>query len=356
MIIVHRFHIEPTKEQEQKLVQTLAFCRQLYNAALEQREICYRQRGQSPSCTAQKNELPALKKELPEYKQVNAQVLQDCLQRLDTSFERFFDGLAGYPHYKDRDHYRSFTYPQADKQDHFKRPGHIYLPKIGYVKLKAHFAFDPATVSHINVKYHNGKWYVNLTSEIQETEAVEIINQVGIDVGLLTFAALSDGTKIDNPKYFRKSEKKLARWQRRLSRKKKGSNNREKAKVKVTRLHDQIANQRRDFLHKASCGIVRQYDLIAVEDLSIRNMIQNHHLSKSIADAGWGTFIRYLEYKCRKYGKTFVKVLARGTSQTCICGADVPKALSVRIHDCPECGFVADRDVVSAMVILQRAN
>ncbi|ATY84589.1 transposase [Kyrpidia spormannii] len=356
MIIVHRFHIEPTKEQEQKLFQTLELCRQLYNAALEQREICYRQRGKSPSCTAQKNELPAFKKEFPEYKQVNAQVLQDCLQRLDHAFQRFFAGLAGYPHYKDQNHYRSFTYPQADKQDHFKKIGHIYLPKIGYVKMKAHFEFNPAKVSRINVKYHGGKWYVNLTSEIQESEGVDIVNKVGIDVGLLTFAALSDGTKIDNPKYFRKSEKKLARLQRRLSRKKKGSNNRGKAKAKVTRLHDKIANQRKDFLHKISHGIVQKYDWIAVEDLSVKNMMKNHHFSKSIADAGWSKFISYIEYKAKKFGKVLVKVPPAGTSQTCVCGHPVPKDLSVRIHQCPHCGLTADRDVVSAMVILQRAN
>jgi len=356
MIIVHRFHIEPTIEQEQRLFQSLTLCRRLYNTALEQREICYRQKGKSLSCTSQKNELPALKRELSEYKQVNAQVLQDCLQRLDDAFQRFFNGLAGYPRYKDRDHYRSFTYPQADKQDHFKNSGYIYLPKVGYVKMKAHFAFDPAKVSRINVKYHNGKWYVNLTSEIQEAEAVEILSKTGIDVGLLTFAALSDGTKIDNPKYYRKSERKLARLQRRLSRKKKGSNNRGKAKAKVIRLHDKIASQRRDFLHKASFAIVQKYDFIAVEDLSVKNMIKNHHLSKSIADAGWGKFVDYLEYKCLKYGKAFVKVPPGGTSQTCICGAHVPKDLSVRIHECPECGMVANRDVVSAMVILQRAS
>jgi len=356
MIIVHRFHIEPTKEQEQKMSQTLTLCRWLYNAALEQREICYRQRGNSPSCTSQKNELPALKKELTEYKQVNAQVLQDCLQRLDDAFKRFFNGLAGYPHYKDRDHYRSFTYPQAYKQDHFKKPGYIYLPKIRYVKMKAHFEFDPAKVSRINVKYHNGKWYVNLTTEIAEAQAVEIVNKVGIDVGLLTFAALSDGNKIYNPKYFRQSEKKLALLQRRLSRKKKGSNNRRKAKTKVTRLHDKIANQRKDFLHKASYGIVQKYDLVAVEKLPVKNMIKNHHLSKSIADAGWGKFTGYLEYKCLKYGKRFVEVPPGGTSQTCICGAHVSKDLSIRVHKCPECGLIADRDVVSAMVILQRAS
>jgi len=355
MIIVHRFHIEPTKEQEQKLFQTLNLCRQLYNVALQQREIYYRQRGKALSCTSQKNELPALKKELPEYKQVNAQVLQDCLQRLDDAFQRFFSGLAGYPRYKSREHYRSLTYPQADKQDHFKKPGYIYLPKIGYVKMKAHFEFGSSNISRINVKNHNGNWYVNLTSWIQEADAVKIINKVGIDVGLLTFAALSDGTKIDNPKYFRKSERKLARLQRRLSRKKKGSNNRGKVRTKVIRLHDKITNQRRDFLHKISYGIVKKYDLIAVEDLAVKNMMKNHHLSKSIADAGWGKFVGYLRYKCLKYGKTFIKVPPGGTSQTCVCGAHAPKDLSVRIHNCPVCGLIADRDVISAMVILQRA-
>jgi len=355
MIIVHRFHIEPTEEQKQKLFQTLTLCRRLYNTALEQREICYQQRGWSPSYSLQQNEIPELKKKLSEYRQVNAQVLQNCLQRLDDAFQRFFDGLARYPHYKNRDHYRSLTYPQADKQNHFKRSGYIYLPKIGYVKMKDHFKFDPAKVSRINVKYHNGKWYVNLTSEIQEAEAVEILKKVGIDVGLLTFAALSNGTKIENPRHFRKSEKKLARLQRRLSRKKKGSNNRGKAKTKVVQIHAKIANQRKDFLHKASYNIVKNYDFIAVEDLQVKNMIQNHCLSKSIADAGWGTFINFIEYKAKKFGKVMVKVPPTGTSQTCICGHPVPKDLSVRVHKCPNCGLTADRDVVSAMVILQRA-
>ena len=171
----------------------------------------------------------------------------------------------------------------------------------------------------------------------------------------MTFAAISDGTKIDNPKYFRKSEKKLARLQRRLSRKKKGSNNRGKAKTKATRLHDKIANQRKDFLHKASYSIVQKYNLIAVENLSVKNMVKNRYLSKSIADASWGKFVDYLEYKCLKFGKVFVKVPPGGTSQTCVCGAHVPKDLSMRMHKCTKCGLVADRDVVSAMVILQRA-
>jgi putative transposase len=355
MIIVHQFNIQPTNKQEQKLFRTLNLCRRLYNVALEQREIYYHQTGKSLSYTKQAEELLDLKKAIPEYRSVNAQALQDCLKRLDVSFERFFNKISGYPRYKGMYHYHSFTYPQADKQNHFKKPGYIWLPKIGYVKLNAHFEFDPAKISRVNVKYHGGKWYVNLTSEIEEAEIVDIIKKAGIDVGLLTFAALSDGTKIENPRFFRKSEKKLAKLQRQLSRKKKGSKNRGKAKAKVAKIHAKISNQRKDFLHKASYRIVKNYDFIAVEDLQIKNMIQNHCLSKSIADASWGTFIGFIEYKAKKFGKVMVKVPPAGTSQTCVCGYPVPKDLSVRVHKCPNCGLVADRDVVSAMVILKRA-
>jgi len=356
IVIVHHFNIEPTEDQERKMFQTLGLCRKLYNAALEQREVYYRQTKNCLTYNKQANELADLKKVLPEYKSVNAQVLQDCLKRLDISFQRFFDGISGYPHYKDMYHYNSFTYPQADKQDHFKRPGFIYLPKIGYVKLNAHFEFDPSLVSRINVKFHGGKWYVNLTSEIEEGQYFGFLSQIGIDVGLLSFAALSDGTMIENPRYYRKSEKRLAKLQRQLSRKKKGSKNRGKAKSKVAKCHAKIANQRKDFLHKASYHIVQEYDFIAVEDLQIKNMVKNYCLAKSISDAGWGTFIKYIEYKSRKFGKILVKVPPAGTSQICICGEHVPKDLSVKVHECLKCGLKADRDVVSAMVILQRAN
>lgn len=356
MVIVHRFHIKPTNEQEHVMFQTLGLCRRLYNAALEQRQIYYNQAKNSLTYNKQANELADIKKAFPEYKTVNAQVLQDCLKRLNNSFERFFDGVSGYPHYKDLYHYNSFTYPQADKQDHFKRPGYIYLPKIGYVKLHAHFAFDPSRVSRINVKFHGGKWYVNLTSEMEEGQYFGCLSPIGIDVGLLSFAALSDGTTIENPRYYRKSEKELTKLQKQLSRKKKGSKNQGKAKSKVAQCHAKIANQRQDFLHRASYYIVQEYDFIAVEDLHITNMVKNHCLAKSIADAGWGTFIKYIAYKSKKFGKRFVKVPPAGTSQTCICGEHVPKDLSIRVHECPKCGMKANRDVVSAMVILQRAN
>jgi putative transposase len=202
---------------------------------------------------------------------------------------------------------------------------------------------------------HN-KWYANLTAELPEADIVHSAFEkcVGIDVGLIHFYALSDGTTVDAPEFLRKSEKKLAKLQRRLSRKKKGSKNRNKAKFKVNKCHEKIVDQRRDFLHKKSYRLVKTYDVIVMEDLQVRNMVQNHHLAKSISDAGWSTFRKYAEYKCQKFGKQFIKIDPRGTSQVCICGQSVPKDLSVRVHRCPCCGLVEDRDVVSAKLILER--
>ena len=356
MQIVYRFEIYPTKIQQEVMFYTLKLCRYLYNAALEQREICYRQRGKSIFYASQQNELPTMKGELPEYGKIQSQVLQDVLRRLDNAFKRFFSGLAGYPRFKSRDHYTSFTYPQVDNvKKTFSRPGYIFLSKIGLVKIKTHREFPIKTVSRVNVKYHGDKWYANLTTEIPDAELVEVSSKViGIDRGLNHFAVFSDETFIDNPKYFRKTEKKLAKAQRKFSRKKKGSNNRGKAKTKVTKIHAKIANQRRDFLHKVSAQIVKKYNVIVMEDLKIRNMVRNHKLAKSIQDAGWGKFGNYIEYKCLRQGKRILFVDPKGTSQTCLCGEPVPKDLRVRVHECPVCGLVMDRDLVSAKLILER--
>lgn len=356
MQFVYRFEIHPTHEQEQKLFYILKLCRKLYNHALNERKTAYKESGQGLTYRQQQNALPIFVEANPEYKKVHSQVLQDVLHRLDFAFQRYFAKEAGYPRFKNRDHYRSFTYPQVDAvKKTFSQPGFIFLSKIGFVKMKAHREFPAGSVSRVNVKYHGGKWYVNLTAEIPETKPVPVYkNVVGIDMGLSHFAALSDGTIVDPPKYFRQSEKKLARAQRRLSRKKKGSNNRGKAKEKVAKIHAKIANQRKDFLHKTSAAIVKQFDVVVMEDLRVKNMVRNHRLAKSIYDAGWGQFQKYVGYKCQRYGKVFVLVDPKGTSQTCLCGENVPKDLSIRIHECPACGLVMDRDLVSAKLILER--
>ena len=356
MQMVYRFEIHPTKEQQSLMFYILKLCRKLYNHALNERQETYKKNGKSLTYNQQQNALPAFVKENPEYKQVHSQVLQDVLRRLDSAYQRFFAKEAGYPRFKNRDHYTSFTYPQVDKvKKTFTRPGSIYLSKIGFVKMSTHREFPVEAVTRANVKYHGGKWYANLTAEIPDADASEALEKtVGIDVGLSHFAMLSDQTYIENPKYFRKMEKKLAKAQRRLSRKKKGSHNRGKAKAKVAKLHAKIANQRRDFLHQVSVRVVRNYDLIVMEDLKVRNMVRNHRLAKSIHDAGWGQFKNYIRYKCERTGKRFILVDPKGTSQTCLCGEPVPKDLSVRVHECPACGLVMDRDLVSAKLILGR--
>jgi putative transposase len=357
MQITYQFRLYPTREQEQRMFRTLTLCRQLYNTALEQREIAYKQQGKSIFYTRQQGELPVLKKELPEYKEVHSQVLQDCLQRLDHAFERFFQKEAGYPRYKSRDHYTSFTYtqPKAVKKT-FAQEKQVYLSKIGLVKMKVHRAFDPLKVTQINVKYQTGQWFANISVEIPVIEPIVSTEKgIGMDVGLRTFAALSDETLIENPRYLRKAEKRLAAYQRRLSRKQKGSKNRQKAKRKVAKKHRHVARQRKDFLHKHSYHLVQGHDLIAVEALQVKNMVKNNRLAKSISDAGWSRFVTLIEYKAKKQGKRLVKVPAHGTSQTCVCGATVSKDLSIRLHVCSSCGLTMNRDIVSAKVILQRA-
>ena len=221
--------------------------------------------------------------------------------------------------------------------------------------MKTHREFPVEAITRVNVKYHGGKWYANLSAEIPDVApSNDLGSAVGIDVGLNHFAVLSDETYIDNPKYYRKMEKKLAKAQRKLSRKKNGSHNRGKAKTNVARIHAKITNQRRDFLHQTSARTVRTYDLIIIEDLNVHNMVRNKRLAKSIHDAGWGQFKNYIRYKCERVGKRFVLIDPKGTSQTCLCGEHVPKDLSVRVHECPICELVMERDLVSAKLILVR--
>ena len=355
--IVYRFEICPTKEQEQKMFHTLKLCRHLYNKALEERITAYKATGKGVTYSAQQNSLPALKKEIPDYKTVHSQVLQDVLRRIDRAYQNFFEGRAGYPKFRNRDNYRSFTYPQVDVvRETFQREGFIYLSKIGFVKIIAHRQFESDRVFQINVIRKSNKWYANLTVELPEPEQTmgDIEKSIGVDMGLLHFYALSDGTIVDTPRFLRKSEQKLTKLQRRLSRKKKGSKNRRKARAKVAKHHEKISNQRKDFLHRKSYNLVTAHDIIVMEDLQIRNMAQNRHLAKSIHDASWSAFQNYVKYKCQKFGKQFIKVDPKGTSQMCICGHQVPKDLSVRVHKCPHCGLEEDRDIVSARLIRER--
>ncbi|WP_231705656.1 RNA-guided endonuclease InsQ/TnpB family protein [Effusibacillus lacus] len=352
---VLHFEIRPTAEQEKQLFHTFDLCRKLYNYALDQRIRSYKETGKGLTYRDQQNMLPAFKEANPEYKAVQSQVLQDVLRRLDRAFVNFFEKRAGYPRFKDKLRFRSITIPQSDVRRNFGKEGYIYIPKIGHIKLNAHQAFDPSKVKIINVKFQNGKWYTNLTVETDSKPPVSDIQlAVGIDMGLFQIAVTSDGEQYENPRWITKSEKRLKKLQRRLSQKHKGSQNRQKAKHQLQKLHDHISNQRKDYLHKISHRLVQKYVLICIEDLQVKGMMKNHRLAKSIANASWNRLANYLEYKSRRFGKTLVKVNPKNTSQKCSnCRQIVKKNLSERIHQCPYCHVVLDRDLNAAINILQ---
>ena len=203
----------------------------------------------------------------------------------------------------------------------------------------------------------SGKWYACFSCIVEPQNKDKPFKDVGIDVGLNSYAVLSDGTVVDNPRFYRKSEKRLAHLQRGLSRKKRGSSNRDKARLKVARIHEHIQNQRTDFLHKTSRKIADTYETVYVEDLKIANMVKNHCLAKSISDAGWGRFIEMIAYKAESAGGKLIQVNPRNTTQNCSqCGELVKKSLSDRIHECPFCGLVMDRDQNAALNILARGR
>jgi putative transposase len=200
----------------------------------------------------------------------------------------------------------------------------------------------------------SGRWYAVFCCEVEAQPREKPHRDVGIDLGLECFAALSDATRIENPRIYRGSERRLAHLQRSLSRKEKGSRNRMRARLRVARLHERVENRRSDFLHKASRAVADSYGTIYVEDLKIQNMVRNHRLAKSISDAGWGRFVRMLCYKEEESGGRVVLVNPYGTSQRCSgCGEKVVKSLSDRVHECPYCGLVLDRDLNAARNILE---
>jgi putative transposase len=351
----YQFKLEPTAEQVKKIEQTLHLCRWLYNSMLEQRKLAYKLWGISLTFYTQKKELPKVKEEFPEFKEVYSQVLQDVCQRLDQTFQAFFRRLkkgekAGYPRFQGKNRYDSFTYPQSG----FELKGkYVKLSKIGTIRIKLHRQMD-GKIKTCTIKRKNGNYYACFACEM-EPKPQTTGKQVGVDLGVKHLAITSDGQFFEHPKYLRKAEKRLKYLQRMVSRRKKGSNRRHKAVAMLAKCHESIANQRKDTAHKISRYLVDHYDFIAFEDLHIKGMVQNHHLAKSIADAGWRMLIQFTTYKAEYAGKKVVLVAPYNTSQACSeCGQIVKKTLHDRTHRC-SCGYVADRDVNAARNILKKA-
>jgi len=359
MLKTYRYRIYPNNRQKQIIDQTIELCRYLYNCGLEHRILAYRQRRASVYAYQQINELPGIKEVFPDYKNIYSQVLQDVLRRLDKTFSSFFRRVKtgekpGFPRYKGENRYHSFTYPQP-QENMIPANGKVYLPKIGKVKIKLHREI-PGNIKTVTVTRRNGKYYACFTVEVESVLLPKTGRTVGIDVGVFAFVATSDGLLVQSPQTYRKAEKSLKTLQREVSRRKKGSNRRRKSVQKLASVHEKIANQRKDIAHKTARYLVNNYDLIAHEDLQIKNMVKNHHLAKSIQDSGWGMFFDILAYKAEEAGKQVVKVNPHNTSQICSgCGHIVKKTLAVRIHKCPHCGLEFDRDINAARNILATA-
>jgi putative transposase len=347
-----KYKLEPNKTQEAALERTLVTCRYLYNSALAERIDKYKADKTSVTYVQQANALSDNKNEWQE--QVHSQVLQDVLKRLDKSFKNFFTGLkskrrVGFPRFKNDRRFRSFCYPQSG----FKLlDGKIRLSKIGDVRLKLSRPTEGKIKTCAIVKDVD-QWFVVLTCE---TGAVTPHQNgkpmIGVDVGIKSFCTMSDGSIIGNPRTLVKSQKKLAKVQKRLSRKVKGSKRRNKQRIKVAKVHRKIRRQRDDFLHKTSTTLAKKYGTIVFEDLNIAGMMQNHCLAKHIGDASWNKLIQLTTYKAESAGGRVLLVDARGTSQRCSgCGEKVSKTLADRIHCCPHCGLVMDRDENAAVNI-----
>ncbi|WP_292365212.1 MULTISPECIES: IS200/IS605 family element RNA-guided endonuclease TnpB [unclassified Methanoculleus] len=361
MLRRYQYRIYPTRAQEILIAKHLGCCRYVYNWALDRKNQAYHANGISLSGYDLIKELVPLKTEHPWLKEVNAQSLQQSIIHLARAFTNFFAGRAEEPTFKKKHApEQTFTVPQSYTVD-FKQ-GTVKLPKIGGIKVKYHRTFVGTMKSATVIRRSTGRYFISIVVEDGKKApkpADPIPNQtVGIDLGLMHYAILSTGDAVANPKYLQNTQQRLAVLQRRLGRKQKGSKNRNKARFKVARCHQKIADQRWDFQHQLSSRLVRENQALAVESLNVGGMVKNHKLARAISDAGWGSFVSMLTYKCQEAGKPLLQVgMFNASSKTCsVCGyRKTDLTLKDREWTCPECGTHHDRDINAAINIKQFA-
>lgn len=377
MLRAYKYKLYPTKKQAARLQEMLDRCRELYNAALQERRDAYRMAQVSIGYNQQAARLPEIKEIRPEYADIHSQVLQDTLRRVDKAFKAFFWRVKngekpGYPRFQGYGRYESFTYPQSGFS--LTEDNRVCLSKIGTIKVKMHRDLE-GTIKTCTIKRETNHWYVIFTCEVEQDLIYHPGEEaVGINLGLLHFATLSDGNTIENPRHLRTSEQKLKKLQEALARKKRGSKRRRKAAQLVGKRHRHVRNQRRDFHHKQARKLVSQYQVLVFEKLQSANMSKRPKpkqdengkylpngasakagLNKSILDAGWGQFQQIVVNKAEWAGSRVLFVSPRYTSQMCSsCGAIQKKELDERWHSC-SCGCELDRDH-NAAINIKRAG
>lgn len=352
-----RYRLYPNKEQQAGLTVQFGHARFVYNWVLAVRNNYYKEHKKDLGYYELKRIVTALKHQ-SEYawlKESDSQVLQAKVEDLDRAFVNFFEKRAKFPRFRKRNSRQSIRWHQR-----FKFEGdRVYLPKVGWVKTVLHRPFEGTPKSITVSKTKSGEYYVSVLCEVEVSVLPNGKPPVGVDLGLKDFAILSTGEKVEHPKYLRKAERRLKKLQQRLSRKKKGSANCEKARLLVARQHEHVARQRSDFLHKLSRRLVAEHGTIHLEDLNIRGMLANHKLAKSIADSGWGMFGRFCEYKAEWYGSRVVCAdRFYPSSKTCgVCGCiNRDLALSDRFWTCGNCGAHHDRDINAAINLLHKTT
>ena len=357
-MLVYGFRLYPNNQQEQKLLYAMNLCRLAYNLMLEEYNINHL------SLMGMGQFLTNLKKEMPELNEVYSKCLQPERDKLYANLARLramkkSGRKVGKLRYKSKHRFKTITYNQSGfkllpKNDKF---GLLHLSKIGDIPIRLHREIV-GDIKQVTIKHMpSGKWYAYIIVDngSKEFEPVDIENAVGLDVGLENYIVDSDGNEVENPRHLKRTLKKLRREQRRLSRKAKESNNRDKQRVTVARTFERVQNQRNDFQHKLSREYVNNYDFIVTETLQPGNMVKNHRLARSISDAAWGSFNDKIAYKAENAGKLFVQVDPRNTSIDCSsCGKPVPKTLSDRRHECPHCGLSLSRDLNASINILNK--